>query len=1163
MPNLLFELSPIDSTTGSDYRLTDGDLLVAISSIGYVVYDLGAAYVIGQFKVFMENGTGGSALFTGSNSSDMSGAVTLCSVTLSSSENTEWTSVNTPVRYVKCEFIGAESGTVAEIELYNAVTPAPEAPDAPSFTNITPDSVRVVAPSLPEGATSLSLQQLIGEDWVTLYTSLSGGDHRDITGLTIDTEYTFRMLATGEGGETAGTSASITAAAPGAPAPPDEVDEFWLQSQDGSYRYLHALPPQSMDEFTDAYRVRIYDVTGELFWESDDLPQSSTTPPTVPSVNSPNLAPIAHKGYVCVVAVNTSGETEGPKTGFNIDPLKFPLSNTLPMPFSAAPDALLTDAARWLFASWPLPYVALLADMGYDADNAAPWGDFERLHAPLDYFAGETGNLELIAADYDLPTTARLAWLGLNYGGMTWRHAATFTRPAGPDAPPPPMVSIVSGTAADIAGIAFAEEWTSVALEYWRVGDESAKTSLAVTQSAVTHLSGLLSGQPYQARFVATGTTGSTPGPATPFIPGGGSSGSAPSAPGEIELVRLTDTYASLKLPALPANAIELRLYDLSSTFIAGPLVGGAIYIWKNLTPETSYRVRAVAVNAFGQSSGPELDFKTESTASQGSGEEESDDETAPTVTIVAPAANADVAGKVRLRARATDASGITAVRFYVDNVLVDTVTAPNWPEQREEGEAPFEYAALWNARTQLNGPHLLRVEAQDAAGNIGTATRTVHLANTLANQTVQLVFKRFPLLPQHAYWRTFGQALDAVLPEILPLEVAGDDAYNFNWQSFLLREGDLDGQTVPPVVLDEALTLLNRKTTPVLPATDSSADREHYRIVVQGTPRKVWAYYDTDSLRAIRLQPYTENNTPKVAVLAREPNKLFSLGDNVLTLIKDLSPLTTHVPVDALYFKGAFYVAMQPTPEAPASALPYVRWIDPASGREAIGLIFDDRTLNITSLSVQNGQMWIGGSDGAPGGGTGKVWLYDGRPPDPSEATLPGITRLLAGSGGALAGSADGKIFSVTNTGGTLRHSTGEDAIDALLLDGPTAYASTHSTGSNAKIFTGSGSDWTLDQELTIPALPALCLYQTRPHGAGGNLLYRRRAGAWEQFDSLTDVTTIYDLCEYNGALLIATDHAERTLFAREVPAFTPPTAVVARRWVFGALTAYRVGVG
>lgn len=84
-------------------------------------------------------------------------------------------------------------------------------------------------------------------------------------------------------------------------------------------------------------------------------------------------------------------------------------------------------------------------------------------------------------------------------------------------------------------------------------------------------------------------------------------------------------------------------------------------------------------------------------------------DETPPVVSLTAPADTAIVAGTVTVSANATDDSGVSFVKFYVNNEVIGEVTS-----------APYQL--LWNTDNELPGWHTLKAEAVDSAGNIGVS---------------------------------------------------------------------------------------------------------------------------------------------------------------------------------------------------------------------------------------------------------------------------------------------------------------------------------------------------------------------------------------------------------------------------------------------------------
>src|SRR3989449_547996 len=105
-----------------------------------------------------------------------------------------------------------------------------------------------------------------------------------------------------------------------------------------------------------------------------------------------------------------------------------------------------------------------------------------------------------------------------------------------------------------------------------------------------------------------------------------------------------------------------------------------------------------------------------------------SNDTTAPTVSLTAPAAGATVSGTTTVSASATDNVGVVGVQFKLDgaNLGGETTTAP--------------YSVAWTTTTATNGSHTLKAVARDAAGNSTTsAAVTVSVSNDTTAPTVSL----------------------------------------------------------------------------------------------------------------------------------------------------------------------------------------------------------------------------------------------------------------------------------------------------------------------------------------------------------------------------------------------------------------------------------------
>src|SRR5206468_3229643 len=99
-----------------------------------------------------------------------------------------------------------------------------------------------------------------------------------------------------------------------------------------------------------------------------------------------------------------------------------------------------------------------------------------------------------------------------------------------------------------------------------------------------------------------------------------------------------------------------------------------------------------------------------------------SNDTTAPTVAVTAPAGGSTVSSTTTVTASASDNVGVVGVQFKLDgaNLGAEDTTAP--------------YSVSWDTTTASNASHTLTAFARDAAGNTTTATAvTVTVFNDTA----------------------------------------------------------------------------------------------------------------------------------------------------------------------------------------------------------------------------------------------------------------------------------------------------------------------------------------------------------------------------------------------------------------------------------------------
>ncbi|MEO1480651.1 MAG: S8 family serine peptidase [Myxococcota bacterium] len=161
----------------------------------------------------------------------------------------------------------------------------------------------------------------------------------------------------------------------------------------------------------------------------------------------------------------------------------------------------------------------------------------------------------------------------------------------------------------------------------------------------------------------------------------------------------------------------DTQTRTISGTSMASPHVAGAAAAYLSLNPEaTPQTVRDMLVQVSTQG--------RVSNAGNGSPNsllfaqfDSSPDVTAPTVSILNPADGATVFRSVVVDATVEDNGLVSTVELLVDGELVGSQAPP----------ANF----LWNSAAVTDGPHTLEVRATDAAGNVGSDSVSVTVANS------------------------------------------------------------------------------------------------------------------------------------------------------------------------------------------------------------------------------------------------------------------------------------------------------------------------------------------------------------------------------------------------------------------------------------------------
>jgi subtilisin family serine protease len=171
--------------------------------------------------------------------------------------------------------------------------------------------------------------------------------------------------------------------------------------------------------------------------------------------------------------------------------------------------------------------------------------------------------------------------------------------------------------------------------------------------------------------------------------------------------------------PFAPGSSVRSAYYTsdtatatMSGTSMASPHVAGAaaLYLETNPTAGPAAVAQAVVAQATldhvgGAGTGsPNLLLYTRFEGGS------SGDTTPPVTSIASPASGATVAGIMGIQANATDASGVTAVKFYVNGGVVCTdTTAP--------------YTCSWDTTVVADGAYTLMTKASDPSKNVGESS--------------------------------------------------------------------------------------------------------------------------------------------------------------------------------------------------------------------------------------------------------------------------------------------------------------------------------------------------------------------------------------------------------------------------------------------------------
>jgi hypothetical protein len=198
--------------------------------------------------------------------------------------------------------------------------------------------------------------------------------------------------------------------------------------------------------------------------------------------------------------------------------------------------------------------------------------------------------------------------------------------------------------------------------------------------------------------------------------------------------------WTRMKAPDTSHNTINLQV-DSSDCFAVG---GGSFTAtawnadgsnWINYSGGATSNLNTVTLSAgnhtfkyVGTQAGVEVDkivlTSDTSATCTGTGTDcQTGDSTPPTVSLQSPTANQQVTGTINLTATASDASGISQVKFLVDGTVVNTDTT-----------SPYSYS--WNSAGVTNANHTITAQATDNKGNSATSTAVTITVNNAVTCT-------------------------------------------------------------------------------------------------------------------------------------------------------------------------------------------------------------------------------------------------------------------------------------------------------------------------------------------------------------------------------------------------------------------------------------------
>jgi len=477
------------------------------------------------------------------------------------------------------------------------------------------------------------------------------------------------------------------------------------------------------------------------------------------------------------------------------------------------------------------------------------------------------------------------------------------------------------------------------------------------------------------------------------------------------------------------------------------------------------------------------------------------DDVTPPMVSITAPADGATVSGSMQVLATITDNTNLSSVEVFVNSVTQGTSVIAG---------ASVAFDTTVDFTGWANGAYTLTVTATDAAGNSASDSISFSVNNALASTPLVLFTEQFPIDANR--WR-----LGTDVPLLGMMVTQSDDPPSDPRETYNV----FAGYHVPGDSVDFSdYTRIDLARAHTIPPT-----AESIRWALKAMPQFTLAHWEGTEDEYFRLL----DCGGRLIIIGRLPASISELSGSTLTQLVNLNTSLAITTVnDAAYLDGKVYLATE------QGLVAY----DLDTGEEALILQTHGTTPTIHALAVD---------------ATNSV-LYYRRTAALHRFTYPAPTleaslmpenatpggHMVAAGGEVLAGTCDtqaagvkNRIFQFTENAGD---AYGNDWAELYETEQAVRRMWTRTVGNQAEVWVGCDlgvhcnlPTWQQDSAFASGAVQAFAEFNGYLWCAGTiGGIWRRATAGWQQYDALTNVSSVYDLLTVGETLYIATKYTD-----------------------------------